>query len=72
LRQTSATAEPSSACFKTKTICACENFDAFMELSSSSSRDHNWKIPAQIGLIWWEQVTGITEALNTVTAFEPG
>jgi hypothetical protein len=27
-----------------------------MELSSSPLGDHNWKIPAQIGLIWREQV----------------
>src|SRR6478752_8758626 len=46
-RQTSATAKPSSACFKTNAICASENFDAFMELSSSLLGDHKWKIPAQ-------------------------
>src|SRR3982074_441323 len=57
LRQTSATAEPSSACFKTNAICASENFDAFMELSSSPSGDHKWKIPVQTGLIWRGHVT---------------
>src|SRR6478609_8179574 len=55
-RQTSATAEPSSACFKTNAICASENFDAFMELSSSHQGDHKWKIPVQTGLVWRGQV----------------
>jgi hypothetical protein len=40
---------PSSACFKTKAICASVNLDAFMESSSSQPRDHKWKIPASNG-----------------------
>jgi hypothetical protein len=38
-----------SACLKTKAICASVNFDAFMKASSSQPRDHKWKIPASNG-----------------------
>jgi len=57
LRQTSATAVPSSACFNTNAICASENFDAFMEISFSQAQDRKWKIPAQNGPILREQIT---------------
>lgn len=40
-----------------KAICASVNFDAFMELSISRSRDQNWNIPAQNGPIPREHVT---------------
>jgi hypothetical protein len=55
-RQTSPIGVPSSACFNTKAICASVNFDVFMELSLSRSRDHKWKIPVPIGPIFWEHV----------------
>jgi hypothetical protein len=56
-RQTSPIGVPSSACFKTKAICASVNFDTFMELSLFRLRDHKWKIPAQNGPICWGLVS---------------
>ena len=49
-------AVPSSACLRTNAICASENFEAFMEISISRSRDQNWKIPPMNGLNWREHV----------------
>lgn len=49
---------PASADFSTKAICASLNFDAFMELSASPSRDHKWKIPVPAGPENREHVSG--------------
>lgn len=69
-RQTSPTAVPSSACFNTKAICASENFDAFMELSFSPSRDHKWKIPAKNGPIQRGHVNGVSALRANGTSVE--
>tara|TARA_R110000787_G_scaffold211281_3_gene321118 strand:- start:62095 stop:62274 length:180 start_codon:yes stop_codon:yes gene_type:complete len=37
-------------------ICGSENVNAFMEICFFRSRDHNWKIPAIYGPIFWEQI----------------
>jgi len=49
LRQTSSAGVPPSARFRTKVICACLNFYAFMDLLVPNG-DHKWKTPVLNGL----------------------
>jgi len=42
--------------FSTNAICTSVNLLRFMELSFSRTRDHKWKIPAQNGPVFGQQV----------------